>query len=78
MEKFLKIFRENNIPRDGFYYPKAYNVVNEKLQQYSVSGRSELLIDFLDFIRVEMHVDIQWKNKYMIDMYEMKKSINCH
>lgn len=41
MKTFLKIVRESKVPRDGFYYPRAYDVVNEKLQQYCVSGRSE-------------------------------------
>lgn len=79
MKTFLKIVRDSKVPKDGFYYPRAYDIVNQKLQQYCVSGQSELLNNFLDFIRKEMHVDIQWKNSYMIEQYGYyKKLFNCH
>lgn len=31
METFIKIFRSNNVPRDGYYYPRAYEVIYQLL-----------------------------------------------
>ncbi len=34
MQTFIRIVRESKVPRDGFCYPSAYDVVNDMLQRY--------------------------------------------
>lgn len=74
-EQIIETIRDNK---------EAYGRVDEngiaedilKLLQADVSGRSEQLNIFLDFIRKEMHVEIQWNNKYMIETFnDYKKNI---
>lgn len=28
MNTFLRLCRSNNIPKDGYYYPKAYEIIH--------------------------------------------------